>query len=85
MRKSWFAKTVRAATALRLNGGQDTGHVVRAVLRITDGPQSAVDREVEVHLTASEARSFAEELLVKAETAEKINRAAGYRIDRPRF
>lgn len=81
MRKSWFAKIIRTATTLRLNGNQDTGHVVRSVLRITDGAKSAAGREVEMHLTAAEARAFAAELLVMAETAEKINRAAGYRID----
>lgn len=81
MRGYWYSKVIRTATTLRLNGDRDTGHVVRAVLRITKGAKSVVGREVELHLTVAEARALATELNIRADRAEQVNKDAGYRID----
>lgn len=81
MRGYWYSKVIHTATALRMNGDRGTGHVVRAVLRITKGAKSVVGREVELHLTVAEARALAAELNIRADVAEETNLDVGYRID----
>ena len=77
----WYSKLVRTATTLRLDGA-GSGYVVRSVLRITEGAKVARGREIELQMTAAEARSFAAELVAMADKAATINSDAGYRIDR---
>jgi hypothetical protein len=81
MRGYWYSKVLRSTTALRVNGGKDTGYVVRTILQITKGAKSAVGREVELHLTVAEARALATELNTRADEAEQNNDARGFRID----
>lgn len=84
MRSTWYSRLIRTTAALRLNGTHDTGYVVRTILRINKGTKAVTGREVELHLTAAEARELAAELIVRAEYAEQTNRIAGYLIDLPR-
>jgi hypothetical protein len=81
---SWYSRPVRTTRTFRLNGDSDTGYVVRTVLRLTKATKAATGRDIELQLTAAEARSLAKQLLDQADNAERINHDAGYRIDLPR-
>lgn len=80
MRGYWYSKVLRTGTAIRISEDTDTVYIVRTVLRITRGSKSVVGKDVELHLTVAGARVFAKQILDAADTAERTNHDAGYRI-----